>query len=145
MSAAKKTLRIIQGLLLVAIIAVGGFFGIYYYQLANAPEIIEEVVQEPPQRTYLEIPAGSDLPVGKLIITPARETYEDDQIRLIISSLEIDTMIKNGTELSTLKTGPGLYEYAQLPDEAGANVSIAGHRDVHGNIFYYLDKLAAGA
>ena len=45
-------------------------------------------------------------------------------MRLIIPKLEIDIPILDCTSESTLLQGEGLYDYAQLPQETGGNVSI---------------------
>lgn len=139
-----RGLSVIKTLLLLGIGAtlVFGFYNIR--QLPLDQSIDPPYEDNSLKTTTMEIPHGSTLPVDKLIITPARQGYSDDQLVLKIPTLSIETTIKNGTEVETLKKGPGLYEYAQLPQEAGANVSIAGHRDVHGSIFYDLDKLQAG-
>ena len=104
-----------------------------------------------PEETPWPSPDGGGLPLDSVIVTPAREAYESGSMRLIIPKLEIDIPILDGTSESTLLQGEGLYDYAQLPQETGGNVSIAGHRNWvrNGQItddvpFYYLHLLGAG-
>ena len=86
-----------------------------------------------------------DYPVGKLVVTTDREAYENGNLRLVIPSLDQDVLIREqcGHRISALR--PGLYEYSQLPaPDTNANVSIAGHRDIEGAEFYYIDRLTDG-
>lgn len=92
------------------------------------------------------------LPVGKLVITPERQAYEDGSLSLYIPAIGITRTLWSGTDEATLSKGVGLYDYAQLPGEGIRNVSMAGHRnglDQYGNItdrapFYYVDTLGEG-
>ncbi len=104
-----------------------------------------------PEETPWPSPDGGGLPLDGVIVTPAREAYESGSMRLIIPKLELDIPILDGTSESALLQGEGLYDYAQLPQETGGNVSIAGHRNWvrNGQItddvpFYYLHLLGAG-
>ncbi|OUQ22425.1 hypothetical protein B5E80_13675 [Flavonifractor sp. An135] len=98
-------------------------------------------------------PSADDggFPQDKVFITEAREAYVSGTMRLIVPKLEIDIPILDGTSESTLLQGEGLYDYAQMPQEVGGNVSIAGHRNWirNGQItddvpFYYLHLLGPG-
>lgn len=86
-----------------------------------------------------------DYPVGKLVVTTNRQSYESGDLRLVIPALDQDLLVQNGVDTDSLRSGPGLYEYSQLPaPDTNANVSIAGHRDIEGAEFYYIDRLADG-
>ena len=86
-----------------------------------------------------------DYPVGKLVVTTDREAYENGNLRLFIPSLDQDVLVQNNVDTESLRSGPGLYEYSQLPaPDTNANVSIAGHRDIEGAEFYYIDRLTDG-
>ena len=89
-------------------------------------------------------PDDGGLPQDKLFITEAREGYESGSLSLQIPRLDVDAPVLDGTDEATLLQGLGLYEYAQLPGEGNRNVSIAGHRDIYGAEFYYLDQLQEG-
>lgn len=97
--------------------------------------------QEPPQD---EVELES-FPSGKLWISAGRRAYINGTLRLIVPELQLDTLIQNGTEPEQLEKGPGLYDYAQMPNEqAGSNVCIAGYRDSFGSPFLKLDTLEEG-
>ena len=86
-----------------------------------------------------------DYPVGKLVVTTDREAYENGNLRLVIPSLDQDVLVQYNVDTESLRSGPGLYEYSQLPaPDTNANVSIAGHRDIEGAEFYYIDRLTDG-
>ena len=86
-----------------------------------------------------------DYPVGKLVVTTDREAYENGNLRLVIPSLDQDVLVQNNVDTESLRSGPGLYEYSQLPaPDTNAHVSIAGHRDIEGAEFYYIDRLTDG-
>lgn len=86
-----------------------------------------------------------DYPVGKLVVTTDREAYENGNLRLVIPFLDQDVLVQNNVDTESLRSGPGLYEYSQLPaPDTNANVSIAGHRDIEGAEFYYIDRLTDG-
>ena len=86
-----------------------------------------------------------DYPVGKLVVTTDREAYENGNLRLVIPSLDQDVLVQNNVDTESLRSGLGLYEYSQLPaPDTNANVSIAGHRDIEGADFYYIDRLTDG-
>src|SRR5690348_2025174 len=63
---------------------------------------------------------------------------------LIIPSIEVYTTVGESTLPERLQKMPGLYEFSQLPMEGDVNVSIAGHRDIHDKVFYYLDEVSEG-
>jgi len=90
---------------------------------------------------YFELPADSELD-GFLVVSAERQKYNDDEMTLIIPSLDFNQAVRAGTSQAQLKIGPGLFEASGMPGEADANVSIAAHRS-HGQ-FYYLDQLDVG-
>ncbi len=109
---------------------------------------LSEITPPPEHATPIALaepaPPPEALPAGQLLITPQRQTYQSGQLRLVIPQLSIDLTVEGGVAEANLAAGPGLYDYAQLPGEPGGNVSIAGHRDIHGSVFYYVDRLGSG-
>jgi sortase A len=83
-------------------------------------------------------------PAGSLLRTKPRDAYEPETLRLVIPRMKVDSPIQDGTELYKLEKGPGLYSYAQPPDWANTNTSIAAHRDIHGMEFYSINTLGEG-
>lgn len=85
------------------------------------------------------------LEAGHLYFSDLRTQYQSGNMTLTIPRLGVEgEPVQNGTEDENLSAGPGLFEYAQMPSENGGNVSIAGHRDIDGSIFYYVHNLSAG-
>ncbi len=83
-------------------------------------------------------------PTDRLFLTKSRQDYTDGKMVLRIPRLELEVPVMGGTDDESLKKGVGLYEYAQLPGESNCNVSIAGHRDIYGCEFYYIDQITDG-
>ncbi len=83
-------------------------------------------------------------PTDRLFITESREAYVDSTLRLVVPRMGVDCMIVDGVDYETLKRGPGLYDYAQLPGYGNPNVSIAGHRDIYGAHFMQIHTLTEG-
>ena len=109
-----------------------------------------------PEATAETVPGGdpamddNGLPRDQVYTTEARAAYTGG-MRLLIPKLDVDVPVLDGTDAATLLQGVGLYEYAQLPSEGGANVSIAGHRNglrggqITDNMpFYYINTLTEG-
>ena len=84
------------------------------------------------------------IPEDALFITRSRREYEDGTLRLVVPTLSVDTPIGDSTVPKGLEEKAGLYEVSQMPGEKGGNVSIAGHREIHDKVFYYLDEVEEG-
>ncbi|WP_101908910.1 class E sortase [Marasmitruncus massiliensis] len=83
-------------------------------------------------------------PTDRLFITRGRQEYTDGAMILRVPRLDLEAPVMSGTDDQALKKSVGLYEYAQLPGEGNSNVSIAGHRDIYGCEFYYIDTVTDG-
>lgn len=86
-------------------------------------------------------------PTDKLFVTKDRKDYRAGDIILSVPRLNFEGPVLADVEDETLKGGVGLYDYSPLPSPTravNANVSIAGHRDLHGNEFYYIDTITEG-
>ena len=85
--------------------------------------------------------------VGKLfypIQDEARLEYDDESMVLEIPRLNFKGPVYNGVDDLTLRKGVGLFYESQLPGPENRNVSIAGHRDIYGCEFYYIDTIQEG-
>ena len=85
--------------------------------------------------------------VGKLfypIQDEARLEYDDGAMILEIPRLNFKDPVYNGVDDLTLRKGVGLFDESQLPGPENRNVSIAGHRDIYGCEFYYIDTIQEG-
>jgi sortase A len=102
-----------------------------YYLYVNQQEVEEPLqnqIQTEPETNAAE---ESDIP----------EKLVEDTGILEIPALGLKVNVGYGVEESDLQPGPGFYPQSQYPDIG--NVSIAGHRNVHGSPFLNLHRLAA--
>jgi sortase A len=63
---------------------------------------------------------------------------------LRIPSIELDVMVVEGTDVVTLKTGPGHYDKTSYPWQDTGTVGIAGHRTTYGAPFWSLNEVRPG-
>ena len=95
------------------------------------------------EEDLIQVPLD-ELPPDALFITEARRSFERGEMKLIIPSIGVDTLIGESTLPDLLNEMPGLFEFSQLPGEGNVNVSVAGHRDIYGKEFFALDNVADG-
>jgi sortase A len=73
-----------------------------------------------------------------------RKPLEGDAIaKLEMPTINKTTYVVQGTDMSTLRKGPGHYPETPLPGDRGT-VAIAGHRTTYGAPFRNVDKLQRG-
>lgn len=79
-----------------------------------------------------------------------KQAYEAGEIaigdpltRIKIPTLDVNTIVVEGTGESALRAGAGHYPNTPLPGEEG-NVAIAGHRTTYGKPFADIDRLKTG-
>ena len=73
-----------------------------------------------------------------------REPLEGDAIaRIAIPAIGVSEYVIEGTDLGSLRRGPGHYPETPLPGEQGT-VAIAGHRTTYGAPFREIDQLKPG-
>ena len=63
--------------------------------------------------------------------------------RIELPTLKRSYVVVQGTELTTLRKGPGHYPKTPLPGEGGT-IGVAGHRTTYGAPFRPIDKLDPG-
>jgi sortase A len=74
----------------------------------------------------------------------ARETGAGDALgRIELPTLGRSSVIAEGTDTATLRTGPGHYPDTPLPGQGGT-VGVAGHRTTYGAPFRPIDRLRPG-
>lgn len=82
--------------------------------------------------------------LAKLARIQARRDDKGDAVgRLRMPKLDRSYVVVEGTDLRTLRKGPGHYPKTPLPGEGGT-VAVAGHRTTYGAPFRPIDKLKAG-
>ena len=90
-----------------------------------------------------EIPEHLQPMVQSLENLPIPTPAPDQAIRIQIPAIDIDAPIVQGDGWEQLKKGVGQNFSSANPGQNG-NVILSAHNDVYGEIFRYLDKLAAG-
>ena len=63
---------------------------------------------------------------------------------LIIPSIDLDMVVVQGTDYSSLKEGPGHYIDTADPWDGTGRVGIAGHRTTYLHPFFNLDRVQLG-
>lgn len=82
--------------------------------------------------------------MAKLARLQARRDNKGDPIgRLRMPALGRSYVVVEGTDLTTLRKGPGHYPKTPLPGEGGT-VGVAGHRTTYGAPFRTIDDLKRG-
>ena len=143
----KKTI-IMLGILLILI--AGGLIGYYLMRSEYVPPIpVPSQAESLPEyapggESGATISPTDYYPTDKLFITKEREEYASGDLVLEIPRIDFKGPVLNNTTDASLKKGVGLYDYAQPPGYGNTNTSIAGHRDMYGYEFYYLDKIIQG-
>jgi sortase A len=73
-----------------------------------------------------------------------RQPLKGDSIaRIQIPAIDVDEYVVEGTDLGSLRKGPGHYPETPLPGERGTT-AIAGHRTTYGAPFRNIDELDRG-
>ncbi len=68
-----------------------------------------------------------------------------DAVAIIrIPKIDVDYVVVEGTDVESLKKGPGHYTDTAYPWEATGRVGIAGHRTTYGSPFWSLNELRPG-
>lgn len=101
-------------------------------------------------------PFATDLWAGRIQTTLREEFAASAQVyragdiavgkaltRLEIPSIDVDTIVVEGTTPAALRAGAGHYPETPLPGEPG-NVAMAGHRTTYGRPFNRIDELGPG-
>ena len=91
---------------------------------------------------------GSGREPGRLLSTLAaraeRRLETGDAVgRIVLPTLRRSYAVIEGTDVDTLRKGPGHYPDTPVPGQRGT-VAIAGHRTTHGAPFRTLDRLRPG-
>ena len=68
---------------------------------------------------------------------------DETPTRLVIPKINVDQTIVQGVDWEALKLGIGQVQNGVMPNQSG-NVVLAGHNDIYGEVFRYLDQLEEG-
>jgi sortase A len=90
-----------------------------------------------------EIPEHLRPMVQSLANIPIPTAAPDQAIRIQIPAIKVDAPVVQGDGFEQLKKGVGQNVGSANPGQTG-NVILSAHNDVYGELFRYLDQLAAG-
>ena len=143
---------------LVTVAAAGGAYWIW--RIFGAERVVETPAPPPIEQSSVSEPAvlmpsnpGLPFQVGAIQVTPEREAYNDGDLTLIIPRIDFEgpvfgmddpDIVGEDAVNAVLDNGVGLFYCAQMPGTGNANTSIAGHRDIKGSEFYFLDQITEG-
>lgn len=100
------------------------------------------------QFNFDEIPAQMrSLIANQVFLPPDIERplpTNETPLVLRIPKLDIDHTIVQGVDWEALKLGVGQVPNGATPTESNANVVLAAHNDIYGELFRYLDQLEPG-
>lgn len=111
---------------------------------AELPEVEEIRVVPPVQPAEDDTPATT-VPVAEPIQffdEPAPEEGTEFG-RILIPKLDVEQIMFEGVDRTTLKSGPGHMPWTPLPGQVG-NAVVSGHRTTYGAPFFSLDELEPG-
>ncbi len=146
--------KIMLRILRIAMAVIGavllGYFFVLESSLFTKKEPAEQSSEPPPPPAVVQNLPTLYYPTDVLFTTAHRDLYQDGEMTLEIPRLEYTGPVLNGVDDNALNRGVGLYDYAPLPGYApeenidNFNISIAGHRDLKGKEFYYIDTITDG-
>jgi sortase A len=100
------------------------------------------------QFNFEEIPASLRPLLQDQIFLPPNisrpPTLPETPIRLIIPDLNIDQSIVQGVDWEALKLGVGQLPNNAVPTDTNANIVLAAHNDIYGELFRHIDQLEVG-
>lgn len=98
------------------------------FNIEEVPPHLRSLVQEQVLNPVIERPVATD----------------ETPLRLIIPKINVDQTIVQGTDWEALKLGVGQVLNGATPNDPTANVVLAAHNDIYGEIFRHLDQLEVG-
>lgn len=111
-------------------------------ELASSYEKIADRYAIPP--TAVSSPTDRSEAVREAARRLRKASEEGEAIgRLVAPRLDLDMVLVNGTDVASLKRGPGRDRRTFMPGE-GELVYIAGHRTTYGAPFAHIDRMSRG-
>jgi len=132
-----RALRI-AGLVLIAAAVV---FGGYIWWTLWGTGLTTRAAQND-LRPAFELTIGTSTPEEA---PPRVANVPGDAVAIIrIPKIDVDYVVVEGTDVESLKKGPGHYTDTAYPWKATGRVGIAGHRTTYGSPFWSLNELRPG-
>lgn len=132
-----RILRISGLVLIAAALALGGYLWWTLWGTGFETRAAQEDL-----RPAFELTIGTATPED----APPRVAHvPGDAVAIIrIPKIDVDYVVVEGTDVESLKKGPGHYTDTAYPWKATGRVAIAGHRTTYGSPFWSLNELQPG-
>ncbi|MDE0653579.1 MAG: sortase [bacterium] len=108
-------------------------------ELPSLPDVVSHISEPAPARAVARLLDREVEEMLPLVYPEAGEAIA----RILIPSIDLDSIVVSGVEVEDLRKGPGHYSTTPLPGQPG-NAAIAGHRTTYGAPFGRLNELNAG-
>jgi sortase A len=124
---------LVSGLTILLFLGGSGMFAYPFFTDVYTDRVVQQQLAD----EYVRIEAGS--------VAEWRENVRSGSplTKIVIPSLEVETLVVAGTSPAALRAGAGHYPNTPLPGQVG-NVGIAGHRTTYGRPFNRIDELREG-
>jgi sortase A len=123
----------LSGLTILLFLGGAGMFAYPFFTDVYTDRVIQQQLAD----EFVRIEAGSVEEWQQNVQTGSPLT------KIVIPSLEVETLVVAGTSPAALRAGAGHYPNTPLPGQVG-NVGIAGHRTTYGRPFNRIDELREG-
>jgi len=132
-----RILRISGLVLIAAALALGGYVWWTLWGTGFETRAAQEDL-----RPEFELRIGTATPEEA---PPRVANVPGDAVAIIrIPKIDVDYVVVEGTDVESLKKGPGHYTDTAYPWDATGRVGIAGHRTTYGAPFWSLNELRPG-
>jgi len=108
-------------------------------ELPSLPSVVSQISEPAAARAVARLLGPEVEELLPLVYPEAGEAIA----RIVIPSIDVDTIVVAGVEIDDLRKGPGHFSTTPLPGQPG-NAAIAGHRTTYGAPFGRLAELNAG-
>jgi sortase A len=133
-----RILRIAGIILILAAVAVGGYVWWTLWGTGFATRAAQDDLRPAFEERIASRPAAEAPP--RTVNVPGSAVAV-----LRIPQIELNYVVVEGTDIESLKKGPGHYPWTSYPWEETGRVGIAGHRTTYGAPFWSLDELRPGS
>jgi sortase A len=136
----RRAVRVIGVLLVLAAVAIGGYVGWTLWGTGFTTQRWQDRLR--PELEQRITDAARDPATRRPAATPKIPGHA--VAILEIPRIHLDMVVVEGTDVESLKRGPGHYTETAYPWQNHGRVAIAGHRTTYLHPFYSLDALRRG-
>lgn len=128
---------LVSGLTVLLFLAGAGMFAYPFVTDVYTEQIVQERLEDEFRAYEVEVESPEDW----------EQTVRGEQgaalTRIALPTIDVETLVVEGTSADALRAGAGHYPNTPLPGQVG-NVAVAGHRTTYGRPFNRLDELRVG-